>query len=598
MAIAQLCSVSWANFWSSAQSGSHMARITEMNTPRNPVTAPSEPQTRLIQAGRSRDMRSVQLGIFVSTTRREHTSYCRISDDVEQILWEFGRSDPYNAVSYDTLHWDDGEKFGRHLWVYTKQVLKDLGKTNEFNKCMAEFPRWRGLDHFTAATAIDFTEGNAFLALLECIVPCVVHLLPRNSPLVNALRALQQFRIMVGMDCTLESRLQIMDSFGYDYEKACREVTRHYNRTNGRDAEHQMVVIDGNEEAMARLDMIVADAEACENQKSEDTDDDVEDTVEPARSLTAHWRLSAPDNRMTSRRFETEMSRTAGGEAFNGFDMALQQFLSHHYPEQVITFEEIIMSMVDWAPQRDIMRCSPQFYGRPRYDCVLYNAESDPLSLARLVGLLPCTIPGNWTFDLAFVYRFKNSKWMPRTIWKGCRGSTSLMSKSVVLGQMPCGDPGDVGAGHSPDNAEARGGDSRPTKTASGWGWGVNKDDGQEGPRADNGDERVGPGAGNGDGWVELCADKDTTTWGRMRAGQRTKMRPYGDPGDMGAGCSPDNGDERVGLRADKGDGRLGSRVKKGDERMGLRADKADGRVESSPNKDGVHKARRHFAKH
>jgi hypothetical protein len=32
---------------------------------------------------------------------------------------------------------------------------------------MAEFPRWRGLDHFTAATAIDFTEGNAFLALLK-----------------------------------------------------------------------------------------------------------------------------------------------------------------------------------------------------------------------------------------------------------------------------------------------------------------------------------------------------------------------------------------------------------------------------------------------
>ncbi|KAJ7841155.1 hypothetical protein B0H14DRAFT_2586999 [Mycena olivaceomarginata] len=463
---------------------------------------------------------------FSSTTRREHTSYCRISDDVEQILWEFGRSDPYNAVSYDTLHWDDGEKFGRIFG---------------------------GLDHFTAATAIDFTEGNAFLALLECIVPCVVHLLPRNSPLVNALRALQQFRIMVGMDCTLESRLQIMDSFGYDYEKACRHytchagsdirekgatknmstrpgevfsrrVTCHYNQTNGRDAEHQMVVIDGNEEAMARLDMIVADTEACENQKSEDTDDDVEDTVEPARSLTAHWRLSAPDNRMTSRRFETEMSRTAGGEAFNGFDMALQQFLSHHYPEQVITFEEIIMSMVDWAPQRDIMRCSPQFYGRPRYDCVLYNAESDPLSLARLVGLLPCTIPGNWTFDLAFVYRFKNSKWMPRTIWKGCR---------VTWGRDT-----------RPTMPRRGGGDSRPTKTASGWGWGVNKDDGQEGPRADNGDERVGPGAGNGDE-------------------RRTKMRPYGDPGDMGAGCSPDNGNERVGLRADKGDGRLGSRVKK-----------------------------------
>lgn len=32
---------------------------------------------------------------------------------------------------------------------------------------MAEFPRWRGLEHFSAATAIDFTEGNTFLALLK-----------------------------------------------------------------------------------------------------------------------------------------------------------------------------------------------------------------------------------------------------------------------------------------------------------------------------------------------------------------------------------------------------------------------------------------------
>jgi hypothetical protein len=102
-----------------------------------------------------------------------------------------------------------------------------------------------------------------------------------------------------------------------------------------------MVVIDENEEAMAKLDMNFADAEARENLKSEDTDDNADDTVEPAGSLTAHWRLSAPNNRMTS--FETEMSRTAGGEAFKGFDMALRQFLSHHFPEQVITFEEIIM---------------------------------------------------------------------------------------------------------------------------------------------------------------------------------------------------------------------------------------------------------------
>ncbi|KAJ7823893.1 hypothetical protein B0H14DRAFT_2597645 [Mycena olivaceomarginata] len=113
---------------------------------------------------------------------------------------------------------------------------------------------------------------------------------------------------------------------------------------------------------------------------------------------------------------------------------------------------------------------------------------------------------------------------------------------------------------------------------------GVDKNDGQAGPRADNGDERVGPDADNDDGWVELHADKDAMMWGRMRPGQ--------------AGCSPNNGDERVGPRADKGYGRLGSRVEKGDEQMGPRAEKGDGQVESSANKDSLHKARRRFAKH
>ncbi|KAJ7700534.1 hypothetical protein B0H14DRAFT_2648773 [Mycena olivaceomarginata] len=115
------------------------------------------------------------------------------------------------------------------------------------------------------------------------------------------------------------------------------------------------------------------------------------------------------------------------------------------------------------------------------------------------------------------------------------------------------------------------GGDGHPTKTASGWGRASTKTTGRK----------------------ALVRTMATSGWV-----QRTKMRPYDDPGDMGAGCSPNNGDERVGLRADKGNGQLGLHVEKGDEQMGPRADKGDGRVESSANKDGLHKARRRFAKH
>jgi hypothetical protein len=48
-------------------------------------------------------------------------------------LWAFGFSDPYKAVSYDTLHWTDEGKFGKHLWEVVKSVLDKAGKSNEFN---------------------------------------------------------------------------------------------------------------------------------------------------------------------------------------------------------------------------------------------------------------------------------------------------------------------------------------------------------------------------------------------------------------------------------------------------------------------------------
>jgi hypothetical protein len=54
------------------------------------------------------------------------------------------------------------------------------------------------------------------------MLPCLVHLLPRNSPLVRALRALQQFRMLVGMHCMTGKRLKLMERFIKDYDHACR----------------------------------------------------------------------------------------------------------------------------------------------------------------------------------------------------------------------------------------------------------------------------------------------------------------------------------------------------------------------------------------
>ncbi|KAJ7289746.1 hypothetical protein C8J57DRAFT_1706452 [Mycena rebaudengoi] len=368
--------------------------------------------------------------------------------DVEQILWEFAHSDPYKAVSYDTLHWTDLGKFGKHLWIVIKMELTNLGKSNEFNEAFEEFPRWRGLRHISAATLIDYAEGNVFLHMLMCILPCIVHLLPANSKLIHALRALQQYRILVGMHCMSTSRLTLMESFIRDYEIACRDlekdfnflkqhytshaaddirekgttnhmttrigqsfqqvVARHYTGTNGREAEQQMVKIDENEEAIAELDMLVADHHACQKEvqkkATEDADDEAGNLA--PQIADAHWRLGAPNRKFASRRFEAEMRRTPGGENFQGFDVALRVFLATEYPDLQIGCNPLALFTLNINPKST----GPL----KRTSCAVLKVFTGGLAMT-------ATGDDGESFDLAYVRRFKNSKWKPRTTWQGCR---------------------------------------------------------------------------------------------------------------------------------------------------------------------------------
>ncbi len=52
----------------------------------------------------------------------------------QHFLWDFGFSDPYKALSYDTLHSDDLGKWGKHIWELLLQVLQSLGMKGTLTK--------------------------------------------------------------------------------------------------------------------------------------------------------------------------------------------------------------------------------------------------------------------------------------------------------------------------------------------------------------------------------------------------------------------------------------------------------------------------------
>ena len=91
---------------------------------------------------------------------------------------------------------------------------------------MALFPRWSNLKHFNNVSTTTFGDGQVFydilkvrfcnyclhskhdlVPFLQCILPCIVQLLPRNSIFINCIRTYQRYRLMIGLNCMSDRRL-------------------------------------------------------------------------------------------------------------------------------------------------------------------------------------------------------------------------------------------------------------------------------------------------------------------------------------------------------------------------------------------------------
>lgn len=53
--------------------------------------------------------------------------------------------------------------------------------------------------------------------LFQCILPCIVHLLSTDDPLVHWIRAYQRYRIMIDMHCMTDDRIATLKQYILDY---------------------------------------------------------------------------------------------------------------------------------------------------------------------------------------------------------------------------------------------------------------------------------------------------------------------------------------------------------------------------------------------
>ncbi|KAF7371641.1 hypothetical protein MVEN_00019800 [Mycena venus] len=377
------------------------------------------------------------------------------------------------------------------MWPLIKQYLQNNRLATEFNLRMSKFPRWRNLKHIHSPTTIEYSEGQTFVDILKCALPCLVQLLPANSCLVLLVCVMQKIQIILDLDVTTEKRLNYLRAVNSEYQKICEEVDRKhqksldflkqhmlghavdifrakgtsrntntrigegfqqevsalYKRTNGRNAEHQIARKDENEETMARLDMQVEMWRS-----SQDDDRDLKLIPSANAGVNPPWKLGSADARVSSHRLELEHS---GKSQFCNFDKRLREHLAVHHPSHIVRPEERIeiepcklvridyQSTVNWKSATDILRCNPKFHGQPRYDSLIFSAQDDPLAMGQLELIFRCHLPGRVSLDLAMIRTYCGSSWKPKTrtdcpLREMNTGAMFISLEHVVRGALLC----------------------------------------------------------------------------------------------------------------------------------------------------------------
>ncbi|KAJ7060849.1 hypothetical protein C8F01DRAFT_1369721 [Mycena amicta] len=152
--------------------------------------------------------------------------------DAEELLQQYGlhavminNSSPYEAYSYDLLHSDDSGKWKR-IWQRVREVLEGPKVTGLLTKNIANVPRWPGLKHFE-----------------NCILPCIVQLLPTNSPWIHLIRAHLRYRMIMGLHCITNEQIVRKEKYAAEYEKWCKRIAQkhpeyHWNFPTQHDVYH------------------------------------------------------------------------------------------------------------------------------------------------------------------------------------------------------------------------------------------------------------------------------------------------------------------------------------------------------------------------
>ncbi|KAG2156288.1 hypothetical protein DEU56DRAFT_867752 [Suillus clintonianus] len=334
--------------------------------------------------------------------------------NVENVFWRILYTDVHRTLSVDRLHTYEEGLWGDHLWNEVKFWISDLGREAaiKLDKNFDALPQWPNLTHFSSVMVVDFNDSTALGDLSKDILHlscCKLgHLLLRCIRYYMELDMYTSFEVQT--EDTISAGRFALQKFSEVMEP---ETFKNWNFPKKHLISHIFndILAKGvtcnyntkpNEKMHGSLRKIYLQHTNFKNVASQILRYD-------------EWLL-------TSTSMHTKLDEL--DEAFADFWMKLNGFLNGFLPQNNIHLpdgrrihlraEDMITefrflhinyeSMVDWRLHQDLLRCNPQFYGSPRYDCVMVKTADKPF-FARLVYMFSSST-GSADFPLALIHPY------------------------------------------------------------------------------------------------------------------------------------------------------------------------------------------------
>ncbi|KAG1861785.1 hypothetical protein DFJ58DRAFT_744178 [Suillus subalutaceus] len=372
---------------------------------------------------------------------------------INNTFWAVAFTCVHRALSHDRCHFNHGGLWSRHLWVELQKYVVTLGrgKVSQVDNRFEKFPCWRNLKHPNQVIGVTFTDSSIHEDISKMIIYATHDVLTENdSPLGYFLLRCVHLYLEMDMYAALEVHTtntikegrhtvqaftalmkQYMTQTADDNVKnwnfpklhmathifddiEAKGATRNYNtkpyeqmhgplkdwylnRTNFKNVAEQIL----------RIDHWILQKSDGDSEDDDSLDDDENTYIDKL------CRLSVPSRMQQSTRVE-----------FTNFRIKLNAFLNiflpacniplpngrriHLQSDDTVTEYRFLHvnyeSLVDWKQNTNYLRCSPQFFNTPHYDCVFIRTQNGVI-LGRLVFLFQCAI-GNDLFPLALIHPF------------------------------------------------------------------------------------------------------------------------------------------------------------------------------------------------